>query len=86
MLALPTTLGLHGVIRDELQVGSLGVFALGEATPGACTGYPANFHVRASAKCNGTTNYGPWVLIAGYSYVYCNSGQVMSGGTYSVSP
>lgn len=32
VLALPTTLGLHGILRDVLQVASLGVFAVGEAT------------------------------------------------------
>jgi hypothetical protein len=53
---------------------------------GACTGYPANFKVRAQAKCNGTTHYGSWVPIAGYSYAICSSGQVQSAGTYSVSP
>jgi hypothetical protein len=53
---------------------------------GACTGYGPTFVVRAQAKCNGTTHYGQWTPIAGYSYAICPSGQVMSGGTYTVSP
>jgi hypothetical protein len=53
---------------------------------GACTGYGANFVVRASVKCNGTTKYGPWTSISGYSYVSCNPGQALTNGSYTVSP
>jgi hypothetical protein len=53
---------------------------------GACTGYPSNFKVRASAKCNGATRYGAWVFVAGYSYARCTAGQVITAGAYQVSP
>jgi hypothetical protein len=53
---------------------------------GHCTGYASYFKVRAQAKCNGTWTYGVWTPITGYSYAICQSGQVQSSGTYTVSP
>ncbi|GAA1634024.1 hypothetical protein ACFQY4_16545 [Catellatospora bangladeshensis] len=54
---------------------------------GGCSGYPSNWKVQARTSClGGSTAYGSWVSVGGYSYATCAGGRQAFGGSYSVSP